>query len=74
MAEVRKHRTSSNPIMEQIARAMGDPVRPVAPGSAPEPKKSAPGVRHDIFTTATTGFTIPAPARPDTPTEDDHIE
>lgn len=35
MAEIRKHKTSSNPIAAALAAAMGEPIRPVTPGARP---------------------------------------
>ncbi|GAB3624766.1 hypothetical protein GCM10027418_28510 [Mariniluteicoccus endophyticus] len=64
MAEVRKHKPGSNPIMEAITKAMGEPVRPVAPGDKPKAAKPAANTpRVDIFTAPTTGFTVPAPKK-----------
>ncbi len=35
MAEIRKHKPSSNPITQALVAAMGEPIRPVTPGSRP---------------------------------------
>ncbi|AXE39622.1 hypothetical protein [Acidipropionibacterium virtanenii] len=35
MAEIRKHKPSSGAIAQALAAAMGEPIRPTAPGSKP---------------------------------------
>ncbi|QCV87276.1 hypothetical protein FEZ32_01915 [Acidipropionibacterium jensenii] len=35
MAEIRTHKSSSNPIAQALAAAMGDPIRPLTPGARP---------------------------------------
>ncbi|GAB3706756.1 hypothetical protein [Mariniluteicoccus flavus] len=62
MAEVRKFKPGSSPIADAIAKAMGENVRPTTPGAPPaaKPTSAAPAARADIFTSATSGFTIPA--------------
>lgn len=35
MAEIRKHKPSSSAIAQALAAAMGEPIRPTAPGARP---------------------------------------
>lgn len=65
MAEIRKHNPAHNAISDAIAKAMGEPVRPVTPGASPRRSKtdSPAAARPDVFTTTTPGFTVPARTR-----------
>lgn len=43
MAEIRKYDPAKgNAIAEALRAAMGDPIRPVAPGERPEPRQAQP--------------------------------
>lgn len=68
MAEVRKFNPAKGgSIAEQVAKAMGESVRPTTPGAPPAKKQpvkpAAP--TYDIFTTTTSAFTVKPKAEPE---------
>ncbi|WP_257478191.1 hypothetical protein [Acidipropionibacterium jensenii] len=64
MAEIRKHKTSSNPIAAALAAAMGEPIRPVTPGARPagaeedDDRPEAAGPASLSVSTGWQGFTV----------------
>lgn len=65
MAEIRKHKPSTSAIARAIEEAMGPVVRPVVPGSSPEPDEPAASnrsVQQGPSTAATwQQFVVPRP-------------
>jgi hypothetical protein len=65
MAETRKYRPSSSAVGDAIRAALGDTVRPVAPGSKPGPATEKP-----IEAVTVRTFTFGSSPRPAQPQDD----
>lgn len=64
MAETRKFQPSNSAVGDAVRAALGEPVRPVQPGSLPEPSQPAAASAPPTAKVAVHSFTFGAVRRP----------